>query len=224
MLIAGVLASILSAPIMLRAQAVPFAEEIHVFAVEDEVYPPQGCETLFVGSSSFRFWFAMEEDFPEWPVLRRGFGGARISDINFHFDRVVGRYRPQRIAFYGGENDIDAGLSPEDVLADFARFMNRKSAVLGATPVFFVSAKPSIARRAQLERQSQFNLLVERLANEREDLVYVDIVGDMIADGEPEPSLFIFDGLHMNAAGYSLWRARLRDAFTSAPASAAPGC
>jgi len=166
----------------------------------------------------------MEEDFPEWPVLRRGFGGARISDINFHFDRVVGRYRPQRIAFYGGENDIDAGLSPEAVLADFARFMDRKSAVLGATPVFFVSAKPSIARRAQLERQSQFNLLVERLANEREDLVYVDIVGDMIADGEPEPSLFISDGLHMNAAGYSLWRARLRDAFTSAPASAAPGC
>lgn len=224
LLIAAALASILSAPVVLRAQAVPFAEEIHVFAVEDEVYPPQGCETLFVGSSSFRFWFAMEEDFPEWPVLRRGFGGARIADINFHFDRVVGRYHPQRIAFYGGENDIDSGLAPEEVMAEFVRFMDRKSAELGATPVFFVSAKPSIARRAQLERQSQFNLLVEQLADTREDLVYVDIVDDMIGDGEPESSLFISDGLHMNAAGYSLWRARLRDAFSSAPASAAPGC
>ncbi|PKP66970.1 MAG: hypothetical protein CVT83_08975, partial [Alphaproteobacteria bacterium HGW-Alphaproteobacteria-5] len=84
------------------AQDVPFADEIHVFGIEDEVYPPQGCETLFVGSSSFRFWFAMAQDFPRTRLLKRGFGGSQISDINFHFDRVVGRYRPARIAFYAG--------------------------------------------------------------------------------------------------------------------------
>ncbi|KUO54245.1 MAG: hypothetical protein APF78_01575 [Sphingomonadales bacterium BRH_c3] len=224
MLIAVALAHYLAAPAMLRAQEAHFAEEIHVFGIEDEVYPPQGCETLFVGSSSFRFWFTIQQDFSDWPVLKRGFGGARISDINFYFDQVVGRYHPQRIAFYAGENDIDAGLSPEAVMADFSSFMDRKSATLGATPVFFVSAKPSLARWAQFDRQSQFNRLVEQMARERDDLVFVDIVNEMMRDGEPDALIFISDGLHMNAAGYSLWRARLRDAFTSAPASAAPGC
>ncbi|MDP2130801.1 MAG: GDSL-type esterase/lipase family protein [Erythrobacter sp.] len=206
------------------AQDVPFADEIHVFGIEDEVYPPQGCETLFVGSSSFRFWFAMAQDFPRTRLLKRGFGGSQISDINFHFDRVVGRYRPARIAFYAGENDIDAGKSPDAIMADLARFMSRKTAALGTTPVFYVSAKPSLARWAQFEQQSLLNRMVAQMANERDDLVYVDIVSAMMKDGKPDPALFISDGLHMKSDGYKLWREQIRAAFHHARTSKAPGC
>jgi len=221
---AAVLGCSLASPQAGLAQDVPFAEEIHVFGIEDEVYPAQGCETLFVGSSSFRFWFAMAQDFPRTRLIKRGFGGSRISDINFHFDRVVGRYRPARIAFYAGENDIDAGNSPNAIMADLTRFMDRKTATLGATPVFYVSAKPSLARWAQFEQQSQLNRLVAQMASERGDLVYVDIVSPMIKDGKPDPALFISDGLHMKAAGYKLWRKQIAAAFRSAKTSRAPGC
>ncbi|MFA6220251.1 MAG: GDSL-type esterase/lipase family protein [Erythrobacter sp.] len=214
----------LATPAAPLAQDAPFGEEIHVFGIEDEVYPPKGCETLFVGSSSFRFWFAMQQDFPRLPIIKRGFGGAQIADINAYFDRVVGRYRPSRIAFYAGENDIAAGKSPQAAMADFASFMDRKSAVLGSTPVFFVSAKPSPARWSQFEGQSQLNRMVQRLARERDDLVYVDIVDAMLKDGKPARSLFISDGLHMNAAGYRLWRERIWSALRSGKASRAPGC
>lgn len=211
-------------PAMLRAQQAPFGEEIHLFQVEDEIYPPRGCETLFVGSSSFRFWFGLNEDFHRIRLLKRGFGGAQISDINYRFDQVVGRYHPVRIAFYAGENDLDAGKSPETVLADFISFMDRKIAVLGATPVFYISAKPSLARQSQFARQSALNRMIQQLALERDDLVYVDIVGAMLRDGKPDPALFISDGLHMNAAGYRLWRKRIWAAFRIAKASKAPGC
>ena len=213
-----------AAPALLHAQDAPFGEEIHVFGVEDEVYPPHGCESLFVGSSSFRFWFEMKQDFKGLHVLKRGFGGAQISDINAYFDQVVGRYRPSRIAFYAGENDIAAGKSPEAVLADFSRFMDRKDATLGATPVFYVSAKPSVARHSQIEQQSQLNRLIEKMATERSDLVYIDIASAMMKDGAPDPSLFISDGLHMKAAGYKLWRERIWSAFRHARTSKAPGC
>lgn len=81
------------------AAAEPFVDEIRLFAVEDEVYPPNGCEVLFVGSSSFRFWFGMQRDFANRKILKRGFGGATIADINHTFDRIVGRHKPQQIVF-----------------------------------------------------------------------------------------------------------------------------
>lgn len=213
-----------ASPAVPFAQEAPFGDEIHVFNVEDEVYPPQGCETLFVGSSSFRFWFDMKRDFGRYRILKRGFGGAQISDIGYRFDQVVGRYHPERIAFYAGENDLDAGKPPEAVFEDFVRFMDRKSEVLGSTPVFYVSAKPSLSRWAQFENQSKLNGMIEQLASEREDLVYVDIVTAMLKDGKPDPSLFIADGLHMKAAGYVLWRQQIVSAFRHAKASKAPGC
>jgi lysophospholipase L1-like esterase len=37
-------------------------------------------------------------------------------------------------------------------------------------------------------------------------LTYVDVDAPMIGDdGMPDPTLFIDDGLHLNAKGYALW-------------------
>ena len=102
--------------------------------------------------------------------------------------------------------------------------MERKSAVMGSTPVFYVSAKPSIARWSQFTAQTELNRMIEQLAGERDDLVYVDIVSPMLKDGRPDPALFISDGLHMKSAGYKLWRQRIAAAFRDAKVSRAPGC
>jgi lysophospholipase L1-like esterase len=184
----------------------PFAEEIHVFAMEDEIFPPEACGTLFVGSSSIRFWFRLAEDFAGERVVRRGFGGSTIADVNFYFDQVVSRYRPARIVFYAGENDLNAGRSPDDVFQDFMRFMDLKDAALGSAPVYFVSVKPSVARISDLPRQTILNAKVDFLAGERSDLAYIDIASPMLANGLPAPDLFVSDRLHMNAHGYDIWR------------------
>lgn len=226
-LAAGASAALPSAGLAADAQAAqapaPFAEEIGVFGVEDEVYPPKGCETLFVGSSSFRFWFNLKQDFHPLPIIKRGFGGAQIADINHYFDKVVGRYRPKRIVFYAGENDIAAGKSPAAATAEFQAFLDRKTAVLGSTPVFFVSAKPSFARQDQFAAQSDYNRSVAALARGRSDLIYVDIVTPMMRGGLKR-SMFISDGLHMNASGYAIWRSVIGTAIRTARTSHAPGC
>lgn len=195
-----------------QATDVPFAEEIRQFGIEDQIYPPSGCETLFVGSSSFRFWTRMQQDFAKERILRRGFGGASISDINFHFDAIVGRYRPKYIVFYAGENDVNGGKPIENILADFRIFLERKNAVLGKIPVLFLSVKPSIARTSDSVLQAELNLRVAQLAEKRNDLVYVDIVRPMLRDGKPRPELFISDKLHMNEKGYAIWTGRISHA------------
>lgn len=207
-----------------QAIEVPFVEEIGQFRIEDQIYPPTGCETLFVGSSTFRFWTRMQQDFAKLRVLRRGFGGASISDINYHFDAVVGRYRPRQIVFYAGENDINSGKSIEAIMADFHGFLERKNVVLGKTPVVFVSVKPSVARTADFALQTELNRQLAELADKRNDLVYVDIVQPMLRHGVPRPELFISDYLHMNERGYAIWTDRIKHALSNTDLADADLC
>lgn len=166
---------------------------------------------LFVGSSSIRLWQTLAEDMTPLPVLNRGFGGSSIADANLYFDRIVASYRPRAIVFYAGENDLDSGRSPAEVAAEFRRFLDAKRRTLGEAPVFFISAKPSKLRFAQLARQSELNAAIRALAVHSRDLVFVDVVAPMLSDGRPR-DLFIEDGLHMAPAGYAIWRDIVRDA------------
>lgn len=186
------------------------ASEIEAFATADRAAPPKACELVFTGSSSVRFWRTLGADMAPIPVINRGFGGSQISDVNFYFDRVVGPYHPRAIFFYAGENDLFAGKAPDQVVADFERFMALKTARLGATPVYFISLKPSKARLNQKAEQDAVNAKIRAMAGARADLDYVDVVPTMLeADGTPK-DIFIADGLHMTPAGYELWTAVVR--------------
>lgn len=143
------------------------------------------------------------------PVLNRGFGGARIADVDYYFDQVVTPYRPRAIVFYAGENDLWAGVPAHQVLADFQRFLALKSARLGDVPVYFVSLKPSRQRVSQLPLQAEVNARVRAMTAERSDLFYVDVVPAMLEQGAPK-DIFVADGLHMTPAGYLLWTGVVR--------------
>ena len=51
-----------------------------------------------------------------------GPGGSQIRDATFYADELIIRYRPSRIVVYSGDNDIDAGRTPQQVLADFRAY------------------------------------------------------------------------------------------------------
>ncbi len=181
-----------------------FAPEITRFGELDATVPPPPCGFLFVGSSSIRFWRGLGSDMAPYSVINRGFGGAKISDVNFYFDKVVSPYRPRAIFFYAGENDLWAGGKAQDVVADFQRFLDLKTQALENTPVYFISLKPSKQRLAQFELQSQVNGQLKALARKRNDLTYVDVVPIMRDHGAPK-EVFVADGLHMTPEGYALW-------------------
>ena len=189
----------------------PFRDEILRFAQLDRETPPPACPVLFVGSSSIRLWSTLKEDMAPLPVLNRGFGGSTIAQSNMYFDRIVAPYRPRAIVLYAGENDLDNGQSPDAVAAEFRRFLELKRAKLGKTPVFYISAKPSKQRFSQFVRQSELNSAIRQLAASRTDLAFIDVVTPMLRDGQPQ-DLYVEDGLHMNAAGYAIWRGLVRDA------------
>jgi len=229
-IVLGLAAALLAGVVQAQAPAasgansgLPFAAEIASFVETDKASPPKTCETLLVGSSSIRFWTTAQADLAPLIVINRGFGGSQIDDVNLYFDTVVTPYRPRRIVFYAGDNDIDARKTPDQVFRDFETFMALKTAKLGETPVYVISVKPSKLRFAQLEAQAEVNAKLKALAAERADLVYVDVVTPMMDGPEPR-DIFIADGLHMTPEGYAIWTRAIKPVLTAAPPTRAPGC
>lgn len=197
--------------------------EVDRFVQADRAAPPAPCRVLFVGSSSIVKWTTLPADMAPLPVINRGLGGSQIEDVNRWFDQLVTRHRPRAIVFYAGENDVAAGKSPERVAADFDQFMARKSAVLGQTPVYFISLKPSKLRFEQFSLQTQVNNMVRARAEARSDLHYIDVVTPMLDEGKPR-SIFEPDGLHMTADGYAIWTQVVRTDLLSNAANEALNC
>jgi lysophospholipase L1-like esterase len=200
----------------------PFAAEIERFRALDGEAAPARCQVLFVGSSSIRMWSTLAQDMHPYPVINRGFGGSTIADVNLYFDTVVAPYRPRAIVFYAGENDIENGATPAQVAASFEAFMRRKRAELGATPVYFIALKPSLARQGRLPQQSEANRLIRRMADRARDLVFIDVAPGMMQDGAPRD--IFTDRLHMNVEGYAHWTRLVRAALDAPAPTRAPGC
>jgi len=187
-----------------------FEPEIQHFEALDRASPPPQGGVVFVGSSSFRVWTGLAADFPGVPVLNRGFGGSTLPEVNHYAARIVLAYRPHLVVLYAGDNDLGAGRSPEDVLADYRTFVALVHRALPATRIVFVSIKPSPSRWPLVGRMREANRLV-RAETMRDSLQsYVDVFTPMLrADGRPKPELFQADSLHMTRAGYLIWRERL---------------
>jgi lysophospholipase L1-like esterase len=201
-----------------------FQDVIAGFEAADVQAMPPKCAVLFTGSSSIRFWRTLEQDFPNRTVINRGFGGSTIAEVNGYFSRIVAPYKPSAIVFYAGENDINAGTSAVDAFADFETFMALKDRALGSTPVWYISAKPSKLRTAQIPAQADLNARIKWLADQRNDLAYIDVVEAMLKPDDSPKDIFVEDDLHMTPEGYAIWTPIVEASLGAGQVATAKGC
>lgn len=184
-----------------------FQPEVAAFEIADKKSPPPTSPILFAGSSTITRWNSLAADFPDLPVLNRGFGGSRYSDLLAHLDRAILRYRPAAVVLYSGDNDLAEGWAVSAVLGDFTNVVNRIRRDLPAVPILAVSIKPSPARLRLIDLQRQFNEGARRFCATGTNVYFLDVFSAMLDQtGQPRIELFGPDRLHMNATGYALWR------------------
>lgn len=199
-------ASTLGAPA--QALAAPFENEIAAFEKSDARKAPPKNAVLFLGSSSIHNWSTLARDIPEFAVINRGFGGSIIEQSTLYAPRIVWPYQPRLIVFYAGDNDLAAGKSPEQVLADFQAFVAHVREKLPATSIAFISIKPSPSRANIKAKAMRANALIREHIEARREarLRYIDVWTPMTNDeGAARGELFGPDELHMNPRGYKLW-------------------
>jgi hypothetical protein len=157
---------------------------------------------VFAGSSTIRLW-DLAKSFPDWKATNSGFGGSEIRDVTHFADRLVFKHEPRAIVFYAGDNDINAGRTPEQLLADFRAFAEATHKALPKTRVYFIAIKPSPARWVKYETQTRANALVKDFCAKDDRLVYIDVVPLLLGtDGKPREELYVKDRLHLSPAGY----------------------
>jgi lysophospholipase L1-like esterase len=188
-------------------------KDIAAFETMDRTnWPPKGA-VLFVGSSSIRFWTNLANDFPEWKVIRRGFGGSHLPDVTYFADRIVIPYRPSKIVLYAGDNDIAKGRSAKQVAQDFRAFVKKVHSELPETKIYCLAIKPSASRWHLSPQAMEANRLVRGYCRGHRKLEFIDVWTPILgADGRPNAALFQKDNLHLNEAGYARWIPVIRKA------------
>ena len=182
-----------------------FDQEINTFIQWDKKNSFVENSVLFVGSSSIRMW-PSAVSFPKLSVINRGFGGSHISDVLYYYNTVVKKYNPSKIVFYCGDNDIASQKSIDQVVSDYQEFVVKVKSDFSKIKIYYIPIKPSIARWEMWHAMDKTNLTIKEICDKDKRMFYVDIATPMITEnGQPDETLFLDDGLHLNEKGYTVW-------------------
>lgn len=194
---------------IVRAQNAPFHSEIQQFKKEDSLrFPPKNA-ILFLGSSSFRKWNDVQDYFPGYQIINRGFGGSSFPDAIRYFNDIVVPYHPRQIVIYEGDNDLASSnnITADSVLNRFKTLFNLIRKNLPNANIAFVSIKPSLSREKLMPEMEQANSLIQKFLQTKKNAAFIDVFHPMLnKNGTPRNDIFLEDGLHMNAKGYAIWQ------------------
>jgi len=187
-----------------------FEVGITAYEAGDKFSPfPEGA-VLFVGSSSVLMWKDLDEQFPQVKIINRGFGGSQFSDLLYYIDRIVTCYKPSKIFIYEGDNDISAKKKVRDIMDDAKKVRQIIAQKLPGVPVFFIAAKPSVARWKLKKKYQQLNSQLSLFAAGSANTGFVNVWDPALdSNGEVLQDIFLEDNLHMNEKGYAIWKAAI---------------
>lgn len=183
-----------------------FEPEIAAFEKADKAIAPKKKAIVFTGSSSIRMWGNLNQYFPDKYILNRGFGGSQTEEVAYFADRIVTPYKPKQVVIYVGDNDLAAGKTPAQVLADFKELFDKIRKEKKNTTITYISIKPSPSRKHLMAQMRQTNALIKDFLDQQKKATFVDVFTPMLMpNGKPKPELFRADSLHMTPAGYDIW-------------------
>ena len=200
---------IFSVRLAAQETSAPFWNDIQAFKKQDSVSFPGTGKILFVGSTSITNWKDVQNYFPAYPIINRGFGGSSLTDVIRYSDDIIFKYQPRQIVIYCGENDFAASdtVSAEMVISRFKELFSLIRSRYKKVPVAYISMKPSPSRQRLLPKFLVANLAIKNFLKKKKKTDFIDVYYKMLKeDGEPMDDIFIDDKLHMNAKGYAIWQ------------------
>jgi lysophospholipase L1-like esterase len=195
--------------VAVAAKAQPFINEIKAFKTQDSIKFPPKHAILFAGSSSFRKWTDVQDYFPAYTIINRGFGGSALPDVIRYVNDIIFPYAPKQIVIYCGENDLaySDSVTAQIVFNRFKQLFEIIRNKMHDENIVFVSIKPSPSRAAIMPKIVEANSLIKTFLSSQTNTSFVDVYHLMLnADGTPIKEIFGDDNLHMNAKGYAIWQ------------------
>jgi lysophospholipase L1-like esterase len=179
---------------------------------KEQKYPDDAI--LFTGSSSIRKWTTIEEDMKPHSVISRGFGGSKIEDLAYYFDRIVYPHRFKAIVIFSGTNNLTGKKNdskPQDILK-MAQLIKRKiRSKYPEVPVFWMAITATNARISAWDKVQEANRLVRNMCEKSSNFHFIETKDYYLGkDGKPIKELFVKDQIHLNEEGYAIWTKIIR--------------
>ena len=196
-----------------RQETAPFQDEIDQFRQLDKQQPPPKNAILFIGGSTFRLWSDVQQYFPGYTIINRGYGGGALKDIIHYAPDIIFPYHPKQVVIYAGDNDLASSdmITATIVFQRFQTLFTMIRRKQPNVPVVYISIKPSPSRIRLLPKARQVNAMIQNYLKTQRHTAYVDIFSLMLNEaGKPKPELFGADSLHMKPAGYAIWQKALQ--------------
>ncbi|WP_126971774.1 GDSL-type esterase/lipase family protein [Gynurincola endophyticus] len=185
-----------------------YYQEIQRFKRADSLSFPAANQILFIGSSTFTNWKDVQQDFPGFNIINRGFGGSKLTDQIFYANEILFPYQPKQIVIYCGENDLNKETNGDIVFERFKELYYLIRKQLPKTPILYISLKPSPFKRPHMEELQKANHRIAAFIKKTgKRIEYLDMYSlMMVNDTDIMPHIFLSDSLHMNRAGYDIWK------------------
>ncbi len=188
---------------------------IEAFQAEAQEISAPDKAILFVGSSSIRFWKNLAQDMAPLPVIKRGFGGAKLRDVIYYADQIIVPYQPRAIVLFAGTNDICGRANdktPEQLQSDFQELVTLLEKELPDTPLYYLSITPTTSRWEIWPQVQKANQLIRQYATAKNGVHFIDTTPYFLNKKKlPQEELFWWDGVHLNKKGYALWTRVIRE-------------
>jgi lysophospholipase L1-like esterase len=184
-----------------------YEDDVRQLEAKIKLIHPASDRVVFYGSSSIRLWSTLAQDFPQLDTINLGFGGSTLAACAWFFDRLVVPAKPKSIVFYAGDNDLGDGRHPEEVYLFFCALVEKMHRELPDVPLFFLTIKLSPARWGIGDKIRLTNKLIADEVAKNPAFRTIDMTSPLLgSDGRPRREFFEGDGLHLNPAGYQVWK------------------
>jgi len=171
--------------------------------------PPAPGSVICIGSSHMQLWKGVKEDLAPLTVHNYGIGGSRMTQAaDLFIDNLAIPFKPRAVILYEGSNDINAGIKPEEVLANFRKLHGKLHTALPEARLYVLGVVPSPGKRFEkIDDLKKTNALLARECATQPWMKFIDVTSPLLgADGKPKEELFIPGNIHMLPAGYVVWK------------------
>lgn len=156
---------------------------------------------LLIGSSIFEAWASAPDLFPHWHTVNRAVGGTVTSDWTSSVAGTLDAESPDVVWYYCGSNDLNRDIPQDEIIANVMHCRGeiyRKSTSI--TFVYFGIIKAP-QKEGKWEIIEALNVKIQ--AELKPGDLYIDTNSIFFPGTEPDTELFIEDGLHLTAKGYT---------------------
>lgn len=176
-----------------------------------ELLPVRSSDIVFLGNS-ITDGCEWDELFDNRHIKNRGICSDRTTDVLERLDPIIEGH-PKRLFLMIGINDLAGGATPEEVVANIARIIDRFQNESRWTRIFIQSILPVNGRDfdayrshyAHADRIVPTNELLQALCAER-GITYIDVWSALADDEGLLDKRYTNDGLHLLGEGYLVWR------------------